>query len=194
MGTQVELCNAALGLLGEFVIGNIDEDSDAAQQCKRWFDLTLDESLRKHRWNSVSTRGNLAKVATFTSDEWANAFQLPTNFLRILQVNQGLSFNQYQREQDKILTNDERVNLKYVFRPDSVARLDPLCAMVFYYDLAIKMAMPLTDDYRTVRKDLKEEMRTEIFMTAAYVDATEEEVEIPQDSQWQNSRFNSTNG
>lgn len=62
--TQLQLCNLALGHLGEAVITDINASTTAARACLLNYGPTRDEVLRSHRWNFAIKRARLTQSFT----------------------------------------------------------------------------------------------------------------------------------
>jgi hypothetical protein len=54
--TSVDICNLALGHLGEATIADIDDDNTRARACLKHYDTALEATLRSHRWNFAQAR------------------------------------------------------------------------------------------------------------------------------------------
>jgi hypothetical protein len=54
--TAEDICNLALGHLGEAPIADIDDDNTRARACLKHYDPTLEAVLRSHRWNFAQRR------------------------------------------------------------------------------------------------------------------------------------------
>src|SRR5688572_8267905 len=85
--SDTEICNIALGHLGEAPITSLNEDSKAAWACNLHYALTRDELLRGHRWNFAKDRVQLSELAEGPAFGWARQFQLPADCLRVLEFN-----------------------------------------------------------------------------------------------------------
>lgn len=53
---ETEICNLALGHLGEAPIDSLEEDTAAGRACALYYEQTRDAVLRSHRWNFAQTR------------------------------------------------------------------------------------------------------------------------------------------
>lgn len=108
MATKIEVCNRALQKLGARLITAIDENSKNAQELRACYDIILKSELRAHTWNCSIQRASLAADAP--APEWgrANAFQVPSDFLRLLPLYPEMNSNAIDNvvEGRKILSND----------------------------------------------------------------------------------------
>lgn len=80
-GSETDLANAALAMIREDPIVNIDDLNDnRAKEAKRlWTTVVRGSVLRAHDWNCVRTEQVLVSVTNVTSAEWAGAWALPNN-------------------------------------------------------------------------------------------------------------------
>ena len=85
--TDLQLCNLALARLGEARVYDLTEDQFVAVQCARQFPLAAEEVLRSHRWNFASARVALSRLAEAPAFGFKYAYALPTDCLRVLEVN-----------------------------------------------------------------------------------------------------------
>lgn len=147
MNTRTDLANAALSYLGEMRISNIDDpDSQPARTCKQFIPDTIDEVLRTHPWSCSIRLATLTEVEANPDWGFKRAFQLPSEMMRLLQIN-GQPFGpsqQYFDIQGKLLlTNWDEAKIRFVKRID-VPEFDPLLARAIALQLAVKICIPLS--------------------------------------------------
>ena len=193
MATKTDVANLALGLLGEFQITSLTEQTKQARLCNRFINQVVDEELRSHPWNGATKRVKLSMLTKVPAFGFTKTFQLPSDILRIELVNDGLDYDQYKIEGNELLTDDSVINLIYIYRPDDLGLLDPLCIESIYYRLAVKIAIPLTDSPE-LRSEIKRDYEALVTKNARYVDATESNFRMIEDSGWINARESGTNG
>lgn len=88
--SKTQLCNLALAELSARRINSIDADETVeAKACRLHFDHVVDTLLRRHQWSFASARKTLSQVSGFTSTEWATAWQLPSDFVRLIRIPSG---------------------------------------------------------------------------------------------------------
>lgn len=86
MASQVEICNRALTKLGAARITSIIDASKSARCMAALWDTVRRAELRKRNWNFALARTSLPSLSTAPAYGFANAFQLPADFLRLVQV------------------------------------------------------------------------------------------------------------
>jgi len=91
MASTVSICNQALSLLGEAPIISLDDDSNTAALCKANYSDLRDAVLEAGNWSFALQWLKLPKLASPPVSEYANAYEIPPNVIRIIFV--GTSFN-----------------------------------------------------------------------------------------------------
>lgn len=85
MASMIEICNMALGFLGEPPIADLNEKRPAAQFCKLYLRPALEALLREHPWNFAQARERLTPITV--PDAWATsytqAYVLPPQCVRL---------------------------------------------------------------------------------------------------------------
>lgn len=88
MASEVDICNLALGYLGDdATVASIDppEGSAQAEHCSRFYPIARDMMLQAHTW-SFSMRRVTGALLTSESSVWEYAYALPGDCLRVLAV------------------------------------------------------------------------------------------------------------
>ena len=146
--SATDICNLALGHLGEKRITSLDEDSVAARACALHYETTLEEVLRSHRWNFAQTRAELTALADEPLFGCDYQYQLPADCLRVLEFNDSecgdVVSDQYIIEGRRLLTNASEAKLVYTKRITDVSAFDSL----FVKALAVKLAVAVSETLR----------------------------------------------
>src|SRR5688572_17149968 len=128
--SDTEICNIALGHLGEAPITSLDEDSKAAWACNLHYALTRDELLRAHRWNFAKDRVQLPELVEKPVFGWKHQFLLPADCLRVLEFNDQEIGNwiteEYEIEGRRLLTDSDQARVVYIKKVTDVSLFDPL--------------------------------------------------------------------
>jgi hypothetical protein len=172
--TEVDICNRALGRLGEQRILTMVDAGTSGRACQLHFEGTRDEVLRSHRWNFATTRVALTQLADAPAFGWSYQYGLPADFIRALEVNgtEDGRGTPWTIESSALLTNDESVNLLYIRRETNVARWDALFCEAMTLKLGMKLATVLRGSASQVA-DLGNEYMALTAPLARRVDANE---------------------
>lgn len=145
MASQTDICNRALQKIGATRISSLNEASVNARALSTMYDSVRDSELRAHPWNFAIQRATLA--ADSSAPDWGRgaAFELPSDFLRILPDYPETADNtrDWQIEGRKIYTNSSQgpLYLRYVARVTDTSLYDPL----FVEALAARLALELCE-------------------------------------------------
>jgi len=141
--TPTELCNVALGHIGQARIADIGERSPAAEHCRRMFDHVRRLCLRDHDWNFAIGRESLTALSTPPPFGFSAAYQLPADCLRVLAINgqpAGVRGTQWEVEGRTVLINADAAQLRYIRDADDVTQWDSIFQSYFSYRLAAAVA------------------------------------------------------
>ncbi|OZI58710.1 hypothetical protein [Bordetella genomosp. 1] len=88
MASEVDICNLALGHLGdEATVTSISppEGSAQAEHCQRFYPIARDTAIEAHEWNFATRRAVLAQLEMPWSS-WRYCYALPTDFIKAIAV------------------------------------------------------------------------------------------------------------
>lgn len=88
MASEVDICNLALGHLGDnATVASLDppEGSAQAEHCARFYPIARDSLLELHDWGFATRRVQLAQLSN-TWEQWDYAYARPADCLRVLAV------------------------------------------------------------------------------------------------------------
>lgn len=145
--SETTIANLALGKLGARRIIALDEESTEARACLLHYAETRDEVLRAHRWNFAIKRETLTQLPTQPLFGWGFAFALPTDCLRVLELNgisPGRQIRPWEIEGRALLAHDETAEIRYIARITDCNLFDTIFVEAFSVKLASKIARPLT--------------------------------------------------
>lgn len=84
--SKVEVCNLALSLISQEAVVDIDAPkSNNEVICAKWYEQSRRKALSSHPWN-FAQRMALAPQTTVPAFGYEQAFQLPADYLRIVQI------------------------------------------------------------------------------------------------------------
>src|SRR5574343_114748 len=117
MASDIEIANRAITKLGGERISTFDDGTTESRAVKSMYDIARRDLLRRAVWNFAKKRKTLAAVVVATTDwNYQYQYQLPDDFIRLIQVNDyseplGFSLSRtendapYQLEGKRIFTN-----------------------------------------------------------------------------------------
>ena len=143
MTSIVEIGNIALINLGEDTITALSDDVKAARLINRRYAPIRDAVLRAHPWNCAMARAQLA--STDPTPVWGPAacYQLPTDCLRVLRVEDRSAA--WKVEGRKIVSNAAApLNILYSQQVTDPNAFDPLLIEAIAARLAADLAHPIT--------------------------------------------------
>lgn len=143
--SDVSICNLALQKLGAARIMARSENSRNAKSVAACYEALRDNELRKYLWNFAKRRASLAASSTVPAFTFANAFPVPTDFLRLIKpVRLGLDWTLEQHVGAlAILTNDAApLSMRYLAKVTNPTLFDP----AFVEMLACKIAWHTCED------------------------------------------------
>lgn len=144
MATGVSICSNALLMLGAQTINDFNEPLDRAKIASNLYPTIRDDLLRTHPWNCTIKRALLAPDATPPAFGYDNQFELPADFLRVLEVGQAGCQIDYLVEGRSILANATSVELRYVYLNEVENTWDASLVGLLTMAMACAMAYPIT--------------------------------------------------
>lgn len=179
----VDICNLALDRLNTPPISSILAPTTTNEDiCARHYDQTRRQLLRSFIFNFARKSDTiLADPLAPTHPEFANAFDLPTDFIRLLSLGDRLLFggavpscymdfsNNYiycdSATQDSAAATPS-IEINYIFDAQSVPKFDPLFVNVLKLQLAANMAYKFSPK-PSLLKGLYEELHDANLAAAA---------------------------
>jgi len=89
MATDVDICNLALGHIGDAAAVTSISPPDSTTQalhCARFYPIARDSLLEEHAWGFATVRVALAAAPTNPSTSWQYCYLAPTNVLNYLEI------------------------------------------------------------------------------------------------------------
>lgn len=142
---EVQICNMALGKLGEReIISSLDdEESETARTCKLHYEHIRNTLLESHVWNFAMSRAVLSRNAESPEFQFAYSFQLPANCLRVVELYQ--SGSDYAIESKNLLVDDDTASIIFISKETNPTKFSALFVDAFATRLAAEMADQLTN-------------------------------------------------
>jgi len=139
----ISICSNALVLLGHSTISSFDEEGIGAKVASNFYETSLLAKLGEYNWNFATKQKLLTKLSSSPqSARWLYMYQLPTDHIRTLTT---LPHSDYTIMEDKVYSDNDNLELEYIFRPDE-SFFPPLFREALEYYLASKFAIPVTEN------------------------------------------------
>lgn len=146
--SEVAIANRALSYLGAASITSLDDDADRAAKIKAGLPFARDAVLRQYPWNCATRRAILPALAQAPAYEFARAFQLPVDCLRVIALDGDVRYGVKWRVEGRALLTDAEAPLRvrYIAQVTDAATLDPLLADAIAARLAADLAYAITQN------------------------------------------------
>ena len=194
MPGPVEIANVALGMIGEPSITSFNDDLASARAANLRFPTVRDAVLRAHVWNFAKARQQLAKLAQNPPFGYDAQFQLPADWLRMVEVNPGPGVHpspiapDYKIEGQRLLLNgSDTAQIIYIRRETDTTKWDALATEAFAARLASELAVAITQN-RTLAQQLFDQYQVKLA-EARSVDAMDEPAPQIEADEWIASRI-----
>ncbi|MBK8174231.1 MAG: hypothetical protein IPK66_02760 [Rhodospirillales bacterium] len=171
--SAIGLCSRALLKIGAQTITSFDEGTMEAEVAASLYPPVRDAVLSAHPWNFAIVQTVLAKLSDVPIADYANAFQLPSECIRVLSAGtggrgQGIRYRVSRRQ---LHADEDDVVLTYIYRPDE-ADFPPFFDIALIAQLAAEFCIPLTDS--TSRWDNLQKLAEAELRRAKLIDAQED--------------------
>lgn len=150
MASDVGICNKALLALGARTLLSLSDDSTEGRLANRTYPDIRDDFLQAHPWNFAIKRASLAASATAPAWEFTNAYPVPIDSLRILEI-ETLSDHEWRVENTAdgtviVTDHDAPINIRYIARITNADLMPPSFREALSSVLAAEWAQALTGD------------------------------------------------
>lgn len=198
--SKVEIWNLALGHVHDGKsVKSVTEKSFEADQCRLFYDISLNAALRAHNWNFAKKRLVLAQVGTAPSG-WEFQYAYPSDCIKAVRIHNiadpkndklpPLKFDVAQNTggAGKVIWTDvDKAELVYTSFISDTTLFDSQFDMIISYYLASKIAMPITADRNRVN-DMIALYRFELGIGKA-ADANENHEQKDNNPSWLTARI-----
>lgn len=199
MASQVDIANRALTKLGAARIISFGDDNKQARAVFSMFDIVRDAELRSHIWSFSVKRASLPQLTTTPDWGFKYEYQIPSDCLRILMVNdiyngpdmsdyRNKPVAEYSLEGNKILTNiGAPLKLRYISRVEETTQWDSMFVEAFACRLAMEMCEDLTQS--NTKRQLAQSEYTAMLRSAIRASSIEQPAQAMPDNSWMLSRL-----
>jgi hypothetical protein len=171
MPSDADIVSDALVLLGDSPILSLDDTSDRASACKQLYPRVREAVLRAHPWKFAQKRVALAQTLTPPAFGYAFSYQLPVDFLRLVEFwaedssgsivmssdtwGSVLTNFRFTREGQQILTDSASCSIRYVAKVTDPNLFDSLFVSALSARMAAELAQPITSNATLMQTMLK---------------------------------------
>lgn len=146
------IANLALAEISARSITSLSDDTNEARWCSRFYAQCRDELLHEHPWNFAIKRTTLSRLVDAPVSEWAFAYGLPADFIRLYQLN-GFTpdspTRRWEIEAGQLLTDEEEASIRYVCQQTDTTKFSPQFVTALSLSLASRICKPITGNDNT---------------------------------------------
>ncbi|RKZ84263.1 MAG: hypothetical protein DRQ39_08565 [Gammaproteobacteria bacterium] len=145
--SEVSICNQALLALGADAIISLDDDTTEAKLCKAHYDHVRDAVIEAHNWTFAVAWVQLAKLASPPLSEYANAFQLPVEAVRVIFVGEDYDHPNvaWQVQGNTVVTNETSCKCQLIQIVTNPEEFSPLFVQALAARLSADLAIAITN-------------------------------------------------
>ncbi|KAF1032965.1 MAG: hypothetical protein GAK37_00285 [Pseudomonas sp.] len=191
MATGVSICSNALLMLGAQTINDFSDqlNLDRAKLCANLYPTVRDDLIRQHPWNCCIKRVVLAPDAAAPAFGYSHSFELPADFMRVLEVGENGIPIDYLVEGRTIQASTTALELRYVFRNEIESNWDSSLVKLATLAMAAALAYPVTQS-AAMQQTMEEKLEMSLRRARA-VDGQEDPPQMLGDERLLASRFGS---
>jgi hypothetical protein len=171
--SSIALCSRALLKIGADTITSFDEGTAEAEIAANLYPTARDALLSAHPWNFATAQATLARLSAEPVADFAYAYQLPSDLLRVISVGEGERGRgvRFRIAERRLHTDASDVVLTYIFRPQE-SDFPPFFDQALIARLAGEFCIPLTGS--TSRAEMLEKLADAELRRAKLIDAQQE--------------------
>ncbi len=171
--SDIGLCSRALIRIGAAPITSFSDGTAESEIAGALFAPVRDALLSAYAWSFASGQIELSQLDDNPVADYANAFQLPDDFLRALSAgtgSKGRGLN-YRIARGALHTDSDSVILTYIFRPEE-EEFPPYFDQALITRLAAEFTIPVTEN--TSRAEALYKLAEHEFQRARQIDAQQD--------------------
>ncbi len=172
--SDVQLCNRALIKIGATPLGGFDDGTPQAEIAETLYATTRDALLSAHAWTFATAQAALTTtLASPPTADFAHAFQLPADCLRVLSAGSGVRGRglAYRIVGTTLQTDRDEVVITYVYRAAESA-FPPFFDAALIARLAAEFCLPITEN--TSRAEMYFTLAERAFREAKLIDSQQD--------------------
>jgi hypothetical protein len=130
-----------LSELGEKSITSLSDSTERARLCNLFFDDAVKTVLREHNWRCATKRQQLSRLEAAPAFGFEYQFEIPSDWIRTSELDIDEDGYKWSQEDNKILTDEESVYMKYVYFLNNPAKWDSQLTECVEAFLAYKLSL-----------------------------------------------------
>lgn len=143
MSVDVNIANGALLKLGVAPISSPDEESSRAEVIRNIYNDCVDYLLSQYDFSFAQKQVILSKVDTEVVFGYKNAYKLPTDFIRFVDMREN---TKYKIMNGMILSDADTCAITYVFKNYAPSTYSPLFRDLLQVRLAFRLCPYIKED------------------------------------------------
>lgn len=161
--TEIAISNQALSLLAVGPIVSFDDGTTQSNLCAQLYAGLRDQVLEERAWTFATGRATLLPDATEPDFQYGQKFLVPTEWIRVLDVNKIVAQPgqegtrapfPWNKEGRYILASADKIYVNYVERVVDTSLFSPAFSDCLAHRMAADMAIALTEN-RTLMNDMQ---------------------------------------
>jgi hypothetical protein len=170
--SDVQIVNIALTGIGSARILRLTDDQETARKCNAVYTPIRDEVLASYPWKFALQRAQLAKLSDAPLFGYANAFQIPSDCLRIVATDLDEDGYKWSREGETLVTDEGTIKIQYIKRITDPTKFSPAFVTALSARLEAELAYPCTSSADLAKQKLEVYFKSKLPM-AKSLDAQE---------------------
>lgn len=150
--SEADICNAALYKVGGARIISLTDNTREGKLCKDIYPKVRRRLLRAHPWGFATARAAIPALLTPPVFEFAKAYQLPTDLLRVVKVEDD-NIYPWRVEGKTLVTDNPACKIKYVYDLTDVSAYPEDFGDALAGAIAVELSYALSSD-NTVRREV----------------------------------------
>lgn len=143
--SEVDICNRGLLKIHSGSITRLrpPENTEESRACFTVYDQLLDEVLRAHPWNFAIAQESLQLLSEPPQFNFNHAYQLPTDCLRVLRLDDNHYKYRFKIKGDQLHTDVSGAKIEYIKRITDPNMFDSLFTSTLSTRIAMELAYAL---------------------------------------------------
>ncbi len=168
--TDVSLCSKALLKIGAQTITSFEDGTAESEVSANLYPLVRDSLLSSYPWSFAIAQKRLGRLDLTPVADFKYAFQLPSDFLRIISAGSGSKGRgaEYRVYENKIYTDNEELIITYIYRVNENI-FPTFFSEALVAALAAEFCLPLTES--TSRAEFLQKKAEDVLKQARLTDA-----------------------